>query len=91
MALDLWFREDVARILAATEATMKGSLTAVCPLDPEAAEAYRQGFDQALQAMSIAFGLQLRAGVGPGRPSQAPPLVDVSRTATSSNSPTEEW
>jgi len=57
MGLDLWFREDVARILASTQETMRNSLGAVSPLDPEAAGAYRQGFDDALQAVAVAFGV----------------------------------
>jgi hypothetical protein len=58
MGLDLWFREDVARILASTQETMSNSLGAVSPLDPEIASAYRVGFGDALRAVSVAFGVR---------------------------------
>jgi len=57
MGLDMWFREDVARILASTEEAMNRSLGAVSPLDSEGAGAYRQGFSDALQAVAVAFGV----------------------------------
>ena len=57
MALDLWFREDVARILAATQETMRCSMGAVLPVDPEMGTAYQQGFVDALRAVAIAFGV----------------------------------
>jgi len=57
MALDLWFREDVARILAATQETMRNSMGAVLPVDPEVGAAYQQGFVDALRAVAIAFGV----------------------------------
>lgn len=57
MGLDLWFREDVARILASTHETMAASLGAATPVDAEAADAYRQGFNDALRALAVAFGV----------------------------------
>jgi hypothetical protein len=57
MGLDLWHRDDVARILASTHETMRRSLDSVAPLDPGAAQTYRQGFGDALQAVALAFGL----------------------------------
>lgn len=57
MGLDVWFRDDVARILAATHETLQASSRGAPPLDPERAEAYHQGFDDALRAMAVAFGL----------------------------------
>jgi len=57
MALDLWFREDVARILAATQETMRNSMGAVSPVDPEVGTAYQRGFLDALRAVAIAFGV----------------------------------
>jgi hypothetical protein len=57
MGLDLWFREDVARILASTQETMSNSLGAVSPLDPEVATAYQAGFADALRAVSVALGV----------------------------------
>jgi hypothetical protein len=57
MGLDLWFREDVARILASTYETMTSSLGAVSVLDAEVADAYQQGFADALQAVAVAMGV----------------------------------
>jgi hypothetical protein len=57
MGLDLWFREDVARILASTHETMRASQRAMAPLDPELAATYRQGFADALRAVAVAFGV----------------------------------
>ena len=55
--LDLWFREDVARILASTHETMAASMRASAPLDPKTAGAYQQGFVDALRAVAVAFGV----------------------------------
>jgi hypothetical protein len=62
MGLDLWFRQDVARILAATCETMqvthketRGEV--VTERDEEIARAYMKGFEDALKSVSIAFGL----------------------------------
>jgi hypothetical protein len=63
MGLDLWFREDVVRILAATHETMKVSTGALQRLGgagaggSEMAGAYQQGFVDALRAVAIGFGL----------------------------------
>jgi hypothetical protein len=65
MGLDLWFREDVARILASTHETLQASAGAVAPLDEERAGAYHQGFEDALRAVAVAFGV-LGPGGGPG-------------------------
>ena len=74
MGLDLWFREDVARILASTQETMRASLEAVSrPGEGQGqtdARAYQQGFEDALRAVGMAFGLS-----GEGVPS--PPSVRV--------------
>ncbi|MBN1814554.1 MAG: hypothetical protein JXA14_22130 [Anaerolineae bacterium] len=56
MGLDVWFREDVTRILASTHETMAASMQATAPLDAEMAEAYQRGFVDALRAVAIAFG-----------------------------------
>jgi hypothetical protein len=61
MGLDVWFRDDVARMLAAAHETLQASSHGAPPLDPERAEAYHQGFEDALRALAVAFGL-----VGPG-------------------------
>lgn len=66
MGLDLWFREDVARILAATHEAMRAaSSTPISPSNDESA-AYRQGFTDALRAVGIAFGVRLPVSSGPG-------------------------
>jgi hypothetical protein len=57
MGLDLWFREDVARILASTHEAMRAAMGATAPLDIESAETYQQGFADALRAVAVAFGV----------------------------------
>ena len=57
MGLDLWFREDVARILASTHETMRASTAAWSRVSPRLATTYQQGFDDALRAVGIAFGI----------------------------------
>lgn len=58
MGMDLWFREDVARILASTYETMRSSTAALQREGRSAgASAYEQGFVDALRAMAVAFGL----------------------------------
>ena len=59
MALDLWFREDVTRVLAATQETLTGSLNAVSAACPQEAAAYERGFSDALRAVGVAFGIVL--------------------------------
>jgi hypothetical protein len=57
MGLDLWFREDVARILASAYETMQSSADAVPSASPETAETYQRGFGDALRAVAVAFGV----------------------------------
>ncbi len=57
MGLDLWFRDDVMRILASAHETMQACTGAVGPISPELSETYRQGFVDALRAIAIAFGV----------------------------------
>ena len=52
MGLDMWFRDDVARILASTQETMEAS-QAVTVIN----EDYQLGFRSALRAVAIAFGV----------------------------------
>jgi hypothetical protein len=52
MGLDLWFREDVARILASTQETMEASQAATV-----INEDYQLGFRNALRAVAVAFGV----------------------------------
>lgn len=58
MGLDVWFNDDVARILASTWETMAATAHAVPALDPDRASEYRQGFGDALRAVAIAFGVR---------------------------------
>ncbi len=57
MGLDLWFREDVARILASTQETMRASQAA-----SGVNEAYQQGFVDALRSVAVAFGVTAPRG-----------------------------
>lgn len=57
MGLDLWFKEDVARILASSHETMRAMSDAVQASSTEAAYNYRQGFEDALRAVALAFGV----------------------------------
>jgi hypothetical protein len=63
MALDLWFRDDVARILQATHeamcstAAVVGQGAAGDAGGRERAAGYRQGFGAALRAVATAFGV----------------------------------
>jgi hypothetical protein len=66
MGLDLWFREDVARILASTKEGMRAVMGSASPLDPELAEAYRKGFSDALQTVGVAFGVSAPSDSDPG-------------------------
>ena len=72
MGLDLWFRDDVMRILASTHETMRASTAALPSASSEATDAYRQGFLDALRAVGIAFG-----AVTPGVAGQAWPVHDA--------------
>ncbi len=64
MALDLWFREDVSRILASTHEAMRASMGALPSLDPELAETYRRGFsDAAIQGLKDAYKTVYRSGL----------------------------
>jgi hypothetical protein len=65
MALDLWFREDVTRILASAHETMRASTAGWSSVSPELAATYQQGFVDALRAVGIAFGV-----AAPGSPRQ---------------------
>ncbi len=59
MGLDLWFREDVARILAAMHEAMQATSKALAGAGDEEADLYRRGFSDALQAVGVAFGVCL--------------------------------
>jgi hypothetical protein len=62
MALDLWFPQDVARILAATWETMRATAEGTRRAAQASSEdrlvlAYERGFEDALRALGVAFGL----------------------------------
>jgi hypothetical protein len=95
MGLDLWFRQDVARILAATWETMQATAvgtrcSTVTTAEDHLARAYAQGFEDALRAVGVAFGLaasrsavrRVSDGLEAGQPDEAsrwpvaPPLGD---------------
>jgi hypothetical protein len=65
MGLDLWFREDVLRILVSAHETMQAALRA-SPGGGEEADAYEQGFVDALRVLALAFGLNLACKKSPG-------------------------
>lgn len=72
MGLDLWFRQDVARILASTWETMQATAEAtrqgtVSEPEDRLAQAYAQGFRDALRAVGLAFGLAGSGGAVHGR------------------------
>ena len=72
MGLDLWFPDDVKRILASAYEAMAASMHASVPLDPEMAGVYQQGFVDALRVVGVAFGVAV-PGQLPG--SARPPFV----------------
>ncbi len=60
MGLDLWFREDVVRILASTHEAMQAASRAMShEAGDDEGEVYRQGFTDALRAVGVAFGVCL--------------------------------
>ncbi len=78
MGLDFWFREDCARILAATQETMAVTMNATPALDPVQAKAYRQGFSDAIRSVAIAFGVAAPASAGGhGRRGNEVRILDV--------------
>jgi hypothetical protein len=71
MALDLWLKDDVERILAGVLVTMNaasssGASGASVATVPAEVEAYRCGFADALFAVSVSFGVTVPR-VGDGR------------------------
>jgi hypothetical protein len=66
MSLDVWFQQDVTRILASTHETMTASMRATAPLDVEMAEIYQRGFADALRAVAIVFGVSAPSAGGRG-------------------------
>jgi hypothetical protein len=58
MSLDLWFREEVTRILASVLEVQRNNARSIAPLDTETAAAYQRGFVDALLAVAVAFGVR---------------------------------
>ena len=75
MGLDLWFREDVARVLASTQEAMRNSLGAVAPADLKTAGAYQQGFVDAIRAVAFAFGIVPESAAESGHRWRQPTVV----------------
>jgi hypothetical protein len=57
MGLDLWFKDDVVRILASVHQAMASTSRAVVARQPERDQAYQQGFIDALRTVGVAFGV----------------------------------
>lgn len=57
MALDLWYKEDVARILAGAQEVMTAALGANQASDELQVERYCQGFSDAIRAVAVIFGV----------------------------------
>jgi hypothetical protein len=76
MALDLWFRDDVMRIMASTHEATGASTAALPPASFEVADAYRQGFLDALRAVGIAFGIVPPVFTGQARTAHGAQIVD---------------
>ena len=67
MGLDLWFRDDVLRILGAVVTSTGQTMAANQSVDREYAAAYRQGFEDAVRAVAVGFGVaERRIGRGDG-------------------------
>ena len=58
MNLDVWFREDVVRILLSIHGTMQNATRAMPASEPGLAVSYRRGFEDALLSVASAFGIQ---------------------------------
>jgi len=59
MAIDIWFRDDVTRILAAARVALDRITEAHGAAQPEHADAYRAGFEDGLATVAAAFGVSL--------------------------------
>lgn len=77
MALDLWFRRDMACILASSHETMQASTAGWSHASPRLATAYQQSFDDALRAVGIAFGVATPAAPRPVGPPRGAQIVEV--------------
>jgi hypothetical protein len=77
MGLDVWFREDVARILSSIQEAMGTTIEATSPASPEEADAYHRGVVDALRAVGIAFGVAIPRMPGQGRVLQSMRIIDA--------------
>ena len=77
MALDLWFREDVARLLASAHETMRASTAGWSHVSPRLVTAYQQGFMDALRVVGIAFGVAAPAPPKPVLPPESVQIVEA--------------
>jgi hypothetical protein len=87
MGLDLWFREDVTRILASAHEAMRASTVAMSAPRSALTDAYQQGFVDALRAVGVAFGVCLRGSLREpceNLGTQVPSVVDATILASRS-------
>ena len=73
MGLDMWFQEDVTRILASVLESHRSALNAAPALDTEHAAAYHRGFADAVRAVAVGFGI---APVSNAEPKKEPRVID---------------
>lgn len=73
MGLELWFPEDVTRILSAAFEQQQNTARAMPALDGEYAAAYQRGFVDALLAVSVAFGIRIPSAT---RQPERPTTID---------------
>lgn len=76
MGLDVWFKEDVARILLCAHETMVSTLAATQRFD-HGQEDFQRGFNTAIRAVAKAFGIP---GSGIVDNAHNRPLMHVSNT-----------
>lgn len=57
MALNMWFQEDVARILSSVAISMSSGLEAGTTDDEARRQAYAKGSSDTLRAVAVAFGI----------------------------------
>ena len=79
MSLDVWFKDDIRNTLIALDLASAASATQSVsgPRANHAARLYREGFQDAVKAVAVAFGIHL-----PVKPSE--PLINRLRL-------TEDW
>ena len=57
MGINMFFHEDVTRILGSVLEVQRNSARSVTALDSEYAVAYQRGFVDALKAVAVGFGI----------------------------------